>query len=228
MAFRRLLLATLSLVSACDGRSRSSEARPAPAAVDSQPQLVAVAVSVQGGDSPAVTPPSGRPPPQGAEYERDVLASLLPDVREGPRLRPTVSDDTDLSNYQGGGGRLFVDEESVGRIPVRFFSNFNRFTSGILIITVDTTLDGRRLAPPFDSQTADSIAIGGLRRTERVATTCRFGAYDHDERIIGLLRSDARARWMPARAAWFLDTAAVRIRRLRPTSVTCIRDEGPD
>jgi hypothetical protein len=228
MPLRCRLLAIVSLVSACEGRSRPSEARPAPAGVDSQPRLVAIAVSVEGGDSPSVPPPSGRPPARGAEYERAVRASFLPDAREGPPVRPTASDDTDLSNYQGGGGRMFVDEEDIGRVPVRFFTNFDRFTSGVVIVTVDTTLDGHRQRPPFDSRMADSIAVAGLRPRERVATTCRFGTYDRDERIIGVLRSDARQRWMPARIAWFLDTTAVRIRNIRPTSVTCIRDEGPD
>ncbi len=156
------------------------------------------------------------------------MASLLPDVRDGRPVRPTASDDTDLRNYQGGGGRLGVDQDDIGRVPVRFFSNYTRFTSGVVTITLDTTLDGHRQRPPFDFQAADSIAVAGLQRTDRVATTCRLGGYDSDERIIGVVRGDARGRWMPARIAWFLDTAAVRIRRMQPTAIACIRDEDPD
>jgi hypothetical protein len=164
----------------------------------------------------------------GLEYERAVQAALLPDVRDATPVRPPTSDETDLSNYQAAGWRIGVDPDDVGRIPVRFFANYSRGTSGVVTITLDTTLTGRRLEPPFDSNVGDSVAIAGLRRQERVAIECRFGAYDRDERIIGVLRNDTREQWMPARIAWLLDTARVRIRAIRPMGITCIRDENPD
>lgn len=140
----------------------------------------------------------------------------------------TASDETDVSNYQAAGWRLAGVADSAGDTVFRFFPGFRRFSSGVLIFTLDTTLTRDRTGPPFDTHLADSIAIRGLGAFERFATDCRIGTTALDERIVGVVPDTVPERWMRPRVAWTIDTTVARIRELKPDSVLCKLRNNPD
>jgi hypothetical protein len=165
-------------------------------------------------------------PADDSAYRAALAANILPDEKTEPRVTLAASDETDASNYQSSGWWLGWDG-SGARSP-RFSADFNRFTSGVLLLKLDTTLLRNRTGPPFDTKLADSIAVRGLGRTERFATDCRFSAHSVDERLTGLVPDTTPERWMRPRLAWLFDTVAARIRRMRPDSISCILSPNPD
>jgi len=219
------IVSCLAVLAACSGPapSRPSE-EPARVAsgIDSQPRLFATA-RVFGGSPVSTSPtPDDRLPAYGAEYEGKVDASLLTEERESALpVHPTSSEETDLSNYQAGGWSFSYDTASTRRALFHYYMNYDRFTSGVLIVTLDT-------AAALDARPADSLAIAGLGSRERFAEHCRFGGYRPDDRIIGVVRDSTPERWMPARLAWLIDGRSARLRAMRPDSVACKLDEDPD
>jgi len=219
----RALVMLAVAVAACDRGPRRADSG---AAKDSSRQLTAIALVQENPQLPAA-PPTAISPADAEQYRRIILASVLSDLAVTDTVRPTAADDTSLTNFQLGGWRLGGEDTFPTRNPVRFFANFDRFTSGVLVVTLDTTLTRTRHEPPFDMRMADSIAIGGLGRRERFAIQCRFGTHDIDDQIVGLVRDTTSEQWQRARLAWLFDTATARIRAMRPDSVSC-RLQNPD
>src|SRR5436305_11193055 len=92
---------------------------------------------------------------------------------------------------------------------MRFLSDFSRFSSGVLVVTLDTTLVRNQSEAPFDTKRADSIAVRDLGKTERFSTDCKFGAHSRDERINGVVPDTTPEQWMRPRLAWLLATLTV-------------------
>jgi len=224
------LASALVILAACDGSSRAGDESRSPAApADAGPTPRLVATATVHGAEPLKAPPPLPPAPRagGPEYERVLAARLLPDTREDPPVHLSPTDETDLSRYQGAGWQIGPAAEQVAASQARFSARFDRFTSGVMTITLDTTLARHGLTAPVDAAPVDSIAIAGLGRRERVALTCRLAGFERDDRIIGLLSNETTERWMPVRRAWVLDTTQMRIRPIRTVGVSCLREE-PD
>ena len=169
------------------------------------------------------TPPAG-----DSAYRAALAANVLPDEKTEPRVTLAASDETDVSNYQSSGWWLgWGSDGSVAKSP-RFSADFVRFTSGVLLLKLDTTHVRNRTEPPFDTKLADSIAVRGLGTSERFATDCRFSAHSVDERLTGLVPDTTPEKWMRPRLAWLFDTVSARIRRIRPDSISCILSPDPD
>jgi hypothetical protein len=192
---------------------------------DANVRGIAVAVSARV-DSLVLAEPRGARP-AGAAYERALAASVLrQDASERVSLAP--GDEEDLSNYQAESWWMGVGDTSAPSRRWRFSAAFERYTSGVLTFRLDTLVERRRRAPPFESVTADSVAVRGLGAIERFATRCRFGAYGTDERIAGVVRDSTPDRWMQPRIAFFIDTVASRIRRMRADLLACRLAPNPD
>jgi hypothetical protein len=161
-------------------------------------------------------------PAADSAYEARLAVNLLPDEKSGQPVTLTATDETDMSNYQSSGWWLGSEAKP------RFYADFNRFTSGVLFLKLDTTLVRNRTQPPFATKLADSVAVRGLGKTERFATDCRFGAHSADERLTGLVADTTPERWMRPRLAWLFDTVSARIRRMRPDSISCALSSNPD
>ena len=153
-------------------------------------------------------------------------ANILPNEKTEPRVTLAPTDETDVSNYQSSGWWLGWDGSNA-KSP-RFSADFVRFTSGVLLLKLDTTLARNRTEPPFDTKLADSIAVRGLGKTERFATDCKFGTHSVDARLTGLVPDSMPERWMRPRLGWLFDTVSAKIRRIRPDSLSCILASDPD
>jgi hypothetical protein len=167
-------------------------------------------------------------PAEDSPYAFALAANILPDEKAALQVRLAASDETDVSNYQASGWWLGPDMDGPNAKPPHYSADFVRFTSGVLLLKLDTTLVRNRTEPPFDTKVADSIAVRGLGRAERFATDCRFGAHPVDERLTGVVPDSVPDRWMKARLAWLFDTVSARIRRVRPDSISCMLSANPD
>jgi hypothetical protein len=161
-------------------------------------------------------------------YRTTLAANILPDEKTGPPVTLAAGDETDVSNYQSSGWWLGWVGGGSNSKPLRFSADFDRFTSGVLLLKLDTALVRNRKEPPFETKLADSIAVRGLGKTERFATDCRFGAHRVDERLTGVVPDSTPDRWMRPRLAWLFDTVSARIRRVRPDSISCMLSQSPD
>jgi hypothetical protein len=155
-------------------------------------------------------------------YEAHLAANLLPDDRSDRPVTLAATDETDVTNYQSSGWWLGSEAKP------RFSADFNRFTSGVLFLKLDTTLVRNRTEPPFDTKLADSIAVRGLGKTERFATECKYAQHSVDKRLTGLVPDTTPEEWMHPRLAWLFDTVVARIRRMRPDLVACALPSNPD
>lgn len=155
-------------------------------------------------------------------YEARLAANFLPDEKSDRPVTLAPTDETDVSNYQSSDWSLGSEAKP------RFSADFNRFTSGVLFLKLDTTLVRNRTEPPFDTKLADSIAVRGLGKTERFATDCKYAQHSVDERLTGLVPDTTPEKWMHPRLAWIFDTVAARIRRMRPDSIACALQSNPD
>jgi hypothetical protein len=175
-----------------------------------------------------VTAETPTTPAEDSLYAAALTANILPDEKTGSPVTLAPTDETDMSNYQSGGGWLGYSEPGTRPKAMRFLADFTRFTSGVLLLTLDTTLVRNQTDPPFDSKLADSIAVRGLGKTERFSTDCKFGARSRDERLNGLVPDTTPNKWMRPRLAWMFDTVSARIRRIRPDSISCMLLPDPD
>lgn len=216
MRLARALVMLAVVTSAC--RQTPHRADTA-AATDSSRQLIAVATVHGPPDPPPEPPPISAA--EAAQYRQRILASVLPDLGVVETVRPTADDTTSLTNYQAASWRLGDEDTFPTKNPVRFFANFDRFTSGVLVLTLDTALTRTMREPPFESRVADSISIRGLGRRERFAVQCQFGTHQIDDQIVGVVRDTISEQWQRARLAWLFDTSTARIRPMRPDSVSC-------
>jgi hypothetical protein len=162
----------------------------------------------------------------GAEYESLLVAELLPDDRRNapPTLAAT---DTSTINYQAEGWWMILGDRTP-RQRSRFSANYERYTSGLAILSLDTLIEREKAQPPFDTSPADKVATRGLRELERVASKCRFGQHETDERILGIVGDTTPDVWMRPRVAWFVDTMTSRFRSMRPDALTCRLAPNPD
>ena len=160
-------------------------------------------------------------------YEAAVRASVLPDETSAGAARLAPSDTIDTSNYQAAAWWMGRDDSSP-RHRWRFSAEFARYTSGVVVFKLDTLLVRDQQRPPFNSATADSIAVGGLRKPERLSTVCRVAGHRSDDRILGLMPDSTSGRWIPPRLAWFVDTVTSRFRRMKPDGLACRLDGEPD
>ena len=223
MKFHRVLIVLVPLIAACkvdaprtNTSSSSSSTRAVIAGWESTSTHHDSSIGIDKTTAPA----------DGSAYRAALAANILPDEKTEPRVTLAASDETDASNYQSSGWWLGWDGS--GAKSPRFSADFDRFTSGVLLLKLDTTVVRNRKEPPFDTKLADSIAVRGLGRTERFATNCRFNAHSVDERLTGLVADTTPERWMRPRLAWLFDTVAARIRRIRPDSISCILAPNPD
>lgn len=169
-----------------------------------------------------------RAPVFDSGYNASLVSSVLPDEQARVRVTLAANDETDMTNYQSSGWSLGWDNDVSDTKPPRFSADFVRFTSGVLILKLDTGLVRNRPEAPFDTKLADSIAVRGLGITERFATDCKFGIHVPDERLTGLVPDTTPERWMRPRLAWLFDTASARIRRIKPDSISCALSSNPD
>ena len=163
----------------------------------------------------------------GPSYEAHLAALVLPDGGAAAAVNLAPSDSTDMTNYQAQGWWLGRDDTSPRR-RWRFSAGFERFTSGVVALRLDTLLVRDQQEPPFNTTHADSVAVGGLHPVERLATTCRVVGHRPDDRIIGVVRDSTPERWTTPRLAWFVDTAQSRFRRVKPDSLACWLAPNPD
>jgi hypothetical protein len=164
---------------------------------------------------------------KGTTYEIALAQRVLPDEPPTIVISLTPSDTIDTANYQAAGWWLGYNDSSA-RGRWRFSADFERFASGVLVLRLDTLLFRDQLQPPFSSARADSIAVGGLREKERLATRCSVVGYHTDDRILGLMPDSSSERWMTPRMAWLVDTVASRFRRISTDVLTCWRAPNPD
>jgi hypothetical protein len=157
-------------------------------------------------------------------YNALLAANTLPEEKTAATVRLAPNDTIDMSNFQSSGWWLGVGKDG----SRRFSADYERYTSGMLVLTLDTTLVRNQRDAPFDTKRADSIAASGLGRTERFSSECKFGAHSTDERITGLVRDSTPEIWTRPRLAWLFDTAYARIRRMRPDSIACMLMPDPD
>lgn len=215
----------IALLTACVGTADQPAVARAPATDSArQPLRRAVVQSAVVHVETLAVASFGRPP-AGPAYDSAVRSFLLPATREPSAT--FAPNDTDVSNYAAGSGWMRGNDTS-GRGRNRFSLGYERYTSGILILRLDTLLQRELRQSPFETAGGDSIAIAGLARREGVADECRLLGFDIDEHIVGLLPSDTVDAWMRPRLAWFVDTAATRFRRMRPDSVVCWLPPGRD
>jgi hypothetical protein len=182
-------------------------------------------VSVDRDSSPPERPPT---PTEDSAYDALLARSILPEEKAGLPLTLAPTDETDMSNFQSAGWWLVSNKDGSRPNSMRFLGDFSRFTSGLLVLTLDTTLVRNQTEGPFDTKRADSIAVPGLGKTERFSTDCRFAAHPLDERINGLVPDTTANKWMRPRLVWFFDTTSARIRRIRPDSISCMLMPDPD
>ena len=182
--------------------------------------------SVSGNRDSAITAANPQTPAEDSAYAAAVKASVLPNQKTESRVTLAPTDETDVSNYQSSGWWLGWDGS--GAKSPRFSADFVRFTSGVLLLKLDTTLIRNRTEPPFDTRLADSIAVQGLRKTERFATDCKLGTHSVDARLTGLVVDTIPEKWMRPRLAWLFDTVSARIRRIKPDSLSCVLTSDPD
>jgi hypothetical protein len=164
---------------------------------------------------------------QATPYDAALAAAVLSDEANTGTITHAPSDSTDTTNYQAEGWWLGRDDRSP-RERWRFSADFQRFTSGVLVLRLDTLLVRNRQQPPFLSARADSVAVRGLRKSERLATHCQVIGHRTDDRLLGLMPDSTSERWMTPRLAWFVDTVAARFRRMKPGVLTCRLAENPD
>jgi hypothetical protein len=208
----------LVIANSCRSNSPATKTEPSPA----EPQAVAVIVPWRIKATPALPSrvPERPTAQQDSSYREELLSYSLPDVRTMTPLILAPSDTIDLSNYQSEGWWLGASEPIEVRKLWRFGMDAQRFSSGALIIKLDTTT--KRSEFPLESRTVDSIAVRGLRATERFASQCRFRLREIDQRLVGVTPDSAGEKWMRPRLAWFIDTLTARIRPMRPDSISCI------
>lgn len=207
----------IAVLAACV--ARTDDPRPAQSVADSSRRPVGRAVAVGATvrvETLAVTPLGV--PPVGPAYDRAIAAF----VGSGSLAAagPLAPDDTDITNYQAAGGWMRGNDTSA-RGRNRFAIGYERFTAGVLVLRLDTLLERERKETPFETAGADSLAVAGLARAERVADECRLLGFETDQHIVGLLPSDTVGVWMRPRLAWYVDTVAARFRPLRPDSLAC-------
>ena len=166
-------------------------------------------------------------PATGASYDAALTQIILPDDAPTAGILLSAADSTDLSNYQSAAWWM-GDVNNAGAVWPRFALDFERFTSGVLILRLDTLLVRDQQQPPYDLTQADSIAVGGLRKTERLAMRCRMNGYQGDHRIVGLMPDSSTERWFKPRMAWLVDTLQARFRRVRVDPLSCWLDPNPD
>lgn len=176
-------------------------------------------VSVRRDSIPAERPP---PPTEDSAYNAFLSASIVPEEKAGPPLTLATTDETDMSNYQSAGWWLGINKNGSRPNSMRFLADFSRFTSGLLVLILDTTLVRNQTEAPFDTKRADSIAVPRLGKTERFSTDCKFGAHPLDERINGVVPDTTANKWMRPRLVWLFDTVSARIRRIKPDSISCM------
>ena len=145
----------------------------------------------------------------------------------GACAAPPPADETDKSNYQAeynhfGGGMDPIDHN-----VERFSVGYERFTSGALIVTLDTSLVRTEVGPPYYFRLADSILVRGLAKTERFTIDCQAGGH-WDRRILGLLRDSIRHQLARPRLAWMIDTAAGKLRGIKTDSLSCAIRGDPE
>lgn len=176
------------------------------------------------------TIPAEKPstPAEDSTYNALLAVSILHGEETDPPVRLAPTDETDMSNYQAAGWWLGYNKDGSRPKSVRFSADYSRFTSGVLLLTLDTSLVRNQTEAPFDTQRADSIGVRGLGKNERFSTDCKFGAHSVDERINGLVPDTTAEKWMRPRLAWLFDTAYARIRRIRPDSISCMLMPDPD
>lgn len=141
---------------------------------------------------------------------------------------PSPEDETDTSNYQAAYWHFGSTEDSPQRSLARFSAGFERYTSGALIVTLDTALDRFHLGPPYLTSRTDSIMVRGLGKTERFANDCRVGTQPRDARLLGVVRDSTPLLWTVPRLAWTIDSVAAKFRPIRTDSLLCSLRENPD
>jgi hypothetical protein len=95
--------------------------------------------------------------------------------------------------------------------PSRFLATALRYTTGKLVLLLDTAYRGH----------ADSITIAGLAQHETLANHCLIGP-EFDARVVGIVRDTVREKLIKPRLAWMFDTLSLRIRAIPVKSVSCI------
>jgi hypothetical protein len=133
-----------------------------------------------------------------------------------------------MTNFQSSGWWLGWTDDPPQPKARRFLADYSRFTSGVLVLALDTTLVRNQTQAPFDTKLADSIAVRGLAKTERFSTNCKFGVHSLDERLNGVVPDTTANTWMRPRLAWMFDTVFARIRRMKPDSIKCMLMPDPD
>lgn len=209
-------LAFMATTLACDGRGDDSATRRPDTSRDTlrRVQVVSATVHVE----TLRVAPLGRTA-SGADYD-SALARLRLPITPAQPLKLTVADTTDGNNYQAAAEWMRGNDTS-SRGRNRFTLGWERYASGVLIVRLDTLLDRHRQQSPFETTLADSVAHVGLTRAEVVADECRLAGYEPDQRVVGVLPDDTVGVWMRPRVAWFVDTIAARVRRIRPDSLAC-------
>jgi hypothetical protein len=218
------LIVVLPLAAACKADSPRKNTPSLRSSADTI--VVAGWESVSVNRDSAITTANPQTPAEDTAYEAVVEASVLPNQKTESRVTLAPTDETDMSNSQSSGWWLGWDGSSA-KSP-RFSADFVRFSSGVLVLKLDTTLIRNRTEPPFDTRLADSIAVQGLKKTDRFATDCKLGAHSVDPRLTGLVSDTIAEKWMRPRLAWLFDTVSSRIRRIKPDSLSCILASDPD
>jgi hypothetical protein len=208
----------LVIANSCRSNPPATKTEPSPA----EPQAVAVIVPWRIKATPALRSrvPERPTAQQDSSYREELLSYSLPDARTTTPLILAPSDTIDLSNYQSEGWWLGASEPIEVRKLWRFLMDATRFSSGALILKLDTAAN--RSDSSVDLHTVDSIAVRGLRPSERFASTCRFKSRQVDHRLVGVTPDSVPEKWMRPRLSWFIDTLSVRIRRIRPDSISCV------
>ena len=213
------ILALLLVAGSCRRNSPVTTNEPSPI----EPQAIKVVVPWRIEPTPAAPQslPERPTPQQDSLYRSKLLTYLLARVRTTTPVRLTPRDTIDFTNYQSEGGWLGVTDITAPWSDRRFFTYATRYSSGVMVFTLDTAVR-QGSQDELDSRRVDSIAVRGLRPTERFANRCKFGSREVDDRLMGVTPDSVPEKWMRPRLAWFVDTLTVRIRRIRPDSVSCI------
>jgi hypothetical protein len=119
-------------------------------------------------------------------------------------------------------------DEGVPNSGSRFEAGGDRYSSGFLVVRLDTALTRVYPAePPHERARADSLVISGLKVGETFARLCKVGSTISKGQTAGLMRDTVTEQWLKPRLAWFFDTVAVRIRAIPTDSILCML-EMPD
>jgi hypothetical protein len=173
-------------------------------------------------------PPAKSSPAEDGLYWSALKSLVLPDETITKPVMLASTDETDVTNAQGASMRLGRDADADAGRPV-FSVDFTRFSSGVLIMTLERSPVGQAAENlPDIIKPSDSIAVAGLAPTERVASECRLGLRSRNELLMGVVPDSSRMHWMRPRLAWLVDTVSSRFRRIRPDSVSCLIWEDPD